>query len=82
MKDKVLRISDNIRVYVIDELNYNDKKYIFTFEVTDNDDVLEDRPHVLEVLVDNDNLVVNEIEDFETASIVNNMFITRLASGE
>ena len=82
MKDKVLRMNDNQRVYVVDELNYEDKKYIFAFEIDDNDDLLEDKPHTLEVLIENDSLILNEIENFEIASIVNNMFITRLASGE
>ena len=82
MKDKVLKLTDNIKIYVIDEMNYKDKKYIFAFEVTDNDDLIEDKPYILEVVITNDNLTLNEIEDFETASIVNNLFLARMANGE
>lgn len=82
MKDKVLKLNDNQRVYIIDELNYQEKKYVFAFEVDETDNLLEDRPHTLEVVIENDSLILNEIEDFEIASIINNMFITRLADGK
>ena len=82
MKEKVIKTSDNIKIFVVDELNYNDNKYIFGFEVTENDDVLEDKPHTLEVTIEGDSLILNEIENFEIASVVNNMFLARLASGE
>ena len=82
MKDKVLKLTDNIKIYVIDEMNYKEKKYIFSFEVDNNDELLEDKVHVLEVSITNNDLILNEIEDFEVASVVNNLFLARLANGE
>lgn len=82
MKDKVLKLNDSTKIYVIDELNYKDKKYIFGFEVTKDDDLIEDKPYILEVYISDDNLTLNEIEDFEVASVVQNIFLSKLSNGE
>ena len=82
MKNNIIRFKDNDRIIVVDELDYNDKKYIYGFQVDDNDQIVEDNIYTLEVKVENDKLVVNEIENLEVASAVNCMFLARLKQSE
>ena len=78
MKDKVITLKDNTKVYTLDELDYKGKKYVFAAELDDNGEPIEEKMYALEVSIDNDVLSLKEIEDFEVASVVNNLFIVRL----
>ena len=77
MKDKVISTKDNLRMYVLDELEYKNKKYIMCIGVDENDEIIGANPHIYEVSVENNNLVTSDITDFEIASVVNNMFLAR-----
>lgn len=77
MKDKVIKNSDGTRLYVLDELDYKNKKYIMGTLVSETDEVIPNSVKILEVLKEEDNTYTKEIEDFEIASVVNNMFLVR-----
>ena len=77
MKDKVISTKDNLRMYVLDELEYKNKKYIMCIGVDENDEIIGANPHVYEVTVEGNNLITSNITDFEIASVVNNMFLAR-----
>lgn len=77
MKDNVITLNGNTKCYVVDELTYKNKKYIFCFQLDENDEMVENATFVFEVTVIEDKLITKPIEDFEVASVVNNMFIAR-----
>lgn len=78
MKDNVIILNDKIKCYVNDELTYKDKKYIFCIELDENESLINEAVHVLEVSVKKNELITKPIEDFEIASVVNNLFLARL----
>lgn len=77
MKDNVITLNGKTKYCVVDELDYKGKKYIFCFELDENDDMVENATYVFEVTVSGDKLITKTIEDFEVASVVNNMFLAR-----
>ncbi len=80
MKDYVIKLANNAKAYVLDELEYKNKKYIFAVELDSNDEPIQSNVHVLEVVINGNTLTTKTIEDFEVASVVNNLFLTRVAT--
>lgn len=81
MKDKVISLG-NEKYYVLDELLYKNNRYIFCAECDEKEEELIGNYSVLEVKINNEDLVVQSIKDFEIASVVNNMFLARLQNEE
>lgn len=77
MKDYVIKLSNGAKAYVLDELEYKNKKYIFAVELDENDEPIKENVHSLEVLMNGDKLITKTITDFEIASVVNNLFLTK-----
>ena len=77
MKDNVITLNEDIKCFVSDELTYKNKKYIFCIQLDENEELIENAVHVFEVAVKDDKLITKAIEDFEIASVVNNLFIAR-----
>lgn len=77
MKDNVITLNETTRCYVVDELVYKNKKYIFCFELDDKEEIDKESVHIFEVTIKDDELITKTIEDFETASVVNNLFLAR-----
>lgn len=77
MKDNIITLNNDIKCYVIDELTYKNKKYIFSLEIDENEEMIENAVHVFEVAIKDNKLITKNIEDFEISSIVNNLFIAR-----
>lgn len=80
MKDYIINLSGNLKAYVLDELEYKDNKYIFVVELDESGNPIKENVHALQVIIENDKLLTKSIEDFEIASVVNNLFITKAAS--
>ena len=79
MKDYVIKLSNGAKAYVLDELEYKNKKYIFSVELDENDEPIKENVHSLEVLMNGDKLITKTITDFEIASVVNNLFLAKNA---
>ena len=83
MVDRVINLKNGVSCYVLDELEYKDRKFIFAAEVDKENEDLKDSYLVLELSIkENDDLSVKNIEDFETESAVTNLFLARLNSEE
>ena len=78
MKDDVITLNGNVKCYVLDELNYKEKRYIFCVQIDENDEMIENSTSVFEVLIKDDKLITKAVEDFEVASVVNNLFMARM----
>ena len=77
MKNNIITLNEGTKCFVVDELTYKEKKYIFCFQLDDNEELIEDAVHVFEITVKEDKLITKSIDDFEVASVVNNLFIAR-----
>ena len=77
MKNTILNLEENKKVMVIDELIYKNKKYCFVVQLDDEGNLIEKNVFILEINIENNELVASKVTDFETSSIVSNMFIAR-----
>ena len=75
MKDAILKLANNKSYYILEELDYNNKKYAFASECNLEKETLnEDEFVVMEVKLINDELVVDEIYDDKVAEEVTLLF--------
>lgn len=77
MKDKVIKVGTE-NYYVLDELEYKGKKYIYCIECDKTVEEVTENYLVLEVRVQNEDLIVDNINDYEIQSVVNNLFLARI----
>ena len=77
MKDNVIILNDDVKCFVADELKYKNKKYVFCIQLDENEELIEDAVHTFEITVKDNALITKDIEDFEIASVVNNLFMAR-----
>jgi len=77
MKDNVIILNDDVKCFVADELTYKNKKYVFCIQLDENEELIEDAVHTFEITVKDNALITKDIEDFEIASVVNNLFMAR-----
>ena len=77
MKDNIITLNGNVKCFVVDEMTYKNKKYIFCNELDENEELIENAVHVFEIAVKDDKLITKTIEDIEISSVINNLFIAR-----
>lgn len=77
MKDYVIKLDNGAKAYILNELEYKNKKYIFVVELNELDEPIKTNVHSLEVQLKGDKLITKTISDFETASVINNLFLSK-----
>ena len=83
MKDKIIEIKEGTNFYVLEELKYNDKKYIFGAKCDLEKDTIEENNFIIqEVTIKDNQLVLNDLENEEEAKIIANMFIEKIGNAE
>lgn len=78
MKGNVIKLSEEAKCMVLDEIEYKSKKYILCIEIDDEEHIVEDSIFIRQVSIVNDELVIVPLDDFEVSSIVNNIFLAKL----
>ena len=78
MIDKIIKLTDNTTIYILDEIDYKNKKFIYGVECDSETELLKENYFVLEVKVKNDILTLDNINDVEIESVVNNIFLSRV----
>ncbi len=80
MKDKIITLKSGIDFYIIEEVDYKDKKYILGSKCDlIQDKISEEELNLFEININNDDLVVNNVED-ETAQIVTSMIMEKISN--
>lgn len=80
MKNKIITLKNGKDFYIIEELNYNDKKYILGSECDlEKDQINEEELDLFELSIKDGDLIINNVED-ETAQIVTNLIIKKIRS--
>ncbi len=78
MKDKMVETKSGESLYVLDELTYDNRMFIFSVECDkDNESVKQNEFIVMECKMNGKELGLFDVDD-NTASIVSKMFIERL----
>ena len=77
MKDKVITISSMGDFFVIEELNYNNKKYILCHSLQEEIKSTTINLALFEVKIQNNNLSLDNVED-ETAKIIIDLMTEKL----
>lgn len=81
MKNKVIELNGQENYYVIEELEYNNKKYIMCSKTKEAMDQIDTKNvYVCEVDLMNDNIVVKDIENQEEAFHITKMLIDKVQS--
>lgn len=79
IKDKLITMENGQSYYVIEEVEYNNKKYVLSLECDlDKDTVNEDDYLVMELELTEDDFIIRNIQDDETAKVVANMLLIKL----
>ena len=77
MKDRLIKLENGNNLCILDELKYNNRKYILATECNAEETVLN-RYKIYEVSLDKDSLIVNTINDKDTLSYVTNLFLKNI----
>lgn len=79
IKDKIIELNNGINYYVLEEISYNNKKYILAAECElEKDELKEDNYIVAEIKVEGTDLVTTDIEDEELSQIITKMLIEKV----
>ena len=79
MKEKIFTVNSIGDFYVLEEIDYQNKKYVLCGKCDIDDDVDVEELELFEVNLDNDELVVNNVDD-NIADIVTTMILNKFYS--
>lgn len=82
MKDKVLKLKNDSKYYVLDELNYEDRKFVFTVECDLENVSYIENYLILEIVIDNNKLIVKNVNDVNILENTTKLFLTRLKNSK
>lgn len=78
IKDRIIELENGINYYILEDINYNEKKYVLAAECDlENDDVKDEKYIVLEVNVNNNDLLISNIKDDDVAIIVTKLLLEK-----
>lgn len=77
MKNKVLTLKNDIQIYVVDEVIYKNHRYVYGLQCDNKLGEISNNHILLEAKINDGRLVVDNIDDFATASVINNIFLSR-----
>ena len=79
IKDKIIELNNGVNYYILDEISYNNKKYILAAECElEKDELKEDNYIVAEIKVEGSDLVTADIEDEELSQTITKMLIEKV----
>lgn len=79
IKDRIVELENGINYYIIEDITYQDKKYVLC-SMCDlkNDKVINDDYIVMELNINNSELFMNNIEDDTIATEVTKLLIQKV----
>ena len=82
VRDKIFQMDNGRSYYVLEEIEYNGKKYLLSVECDVEKDELvnEDDYHIMELAFENSDLVIKRVEDDNLAKTVTVMLLDKVRS--
>ena len=79
MKDKLLELATGENYYVLEEINYNNDKYVIgTIVDINNNKIQENELIIFKVVIKDDKLSLDDILDEKTARIISSLFLKKM----
>lgn len=79
MKDKIIKINSGVEYYIIEELNYEEQKYILATECNLKEDEIDEEKLVLfKINIKDNDLIAENIEDQVLAEKVTEKIIEKM----
>lgn len=79
VKDKVIQMDNGKDYYVLEEVEYNNKKYILTLECNLEQDTINEEDYlVMQLDIKNEDLHIKKITDNNIATIVTTMLLNKI----
>ncbi|MDO5569782.1 MAG: DUF1292 domain-containing protein [bacterium] len=80
MKGKIIELKDNSKYVVLEEMEYNNKKFIIASECKNENEEIneEDAMIIMEVALDGDDLSVIDIYDDEVAATISKKMLEKM----
>ena len=79
VKDRVIQMDNGKNYYVLEDIEYNGKKYILSLECDlENDTVNEEDYYVMELSMQDGELSIKQILDDEVAAKVTGMLLNKV----
>lgn len=79
IKDRIIELENGTNYYIIDDITYNQKKYVLAAECDlEKDTVTEDRYIVMELKINNNDLFIINIENDDTSKIVTKLLLEKV----
>ena len=79
VKDKVIQMDNGKSYYVLEEIEYQGKKYILTLECDlEKDKVNEDDYFAMELAIETGELNIKKIDDNDIAKVVVGMLLSKM----
>lgn len=83
IKDKIVELENGVSYYVLDEIIYNNKKYILTIECDlKKDEINENDYFVMELKIDGNDIIFSPITDNKLAMDVTELLIKKVRSNQ
>jgi|CZCB01.1.fsa_nt_gi hypothetical protein len=74
----VLTLHNNEKYLVLADAIYNDFKYYYLVEVTEDGEEVKDRIKVVKAKIDDDQTILTEVKDTNELEVVSNLLFERL----
>lgn len=79
MKDKIINIGSGEQYYILEELNYEDQKYILGAQCDiEKDQINEEKLLLFNVSIKDNDLVINNVNDQNLAEIVTEKILEKI----
>ena len=78
MIDRIIVLDDKTNIYILDEIEYKNQKFVYGVECEFSRKNINENCYILQVDMDDNKILLKDIEDFETMSVVNNIFLSRI----
>lgn len=79
MKDKIIKLQSGEEYYILEELNYEDKKYVLGSQCDlEKDEINKEEFALFNVDIKDNNLVINNVDDKNLANIVTEKLVDKI----
>ena len=79
IKDKIIKMENGLNYYVLEEVEYNNKKYVISVECDlDKDDIKEDDYLIMEVALSGNDIVIKNVNSEKVAKIVSSILLEKI----
>ena len=79
IKNRIIQMENGLNYYVLEEVEYNNKKYVISVECDlDKDDIEEDDYLIMEVALSGNDIVIKNVNSEKVAKIVSSILLEKI----